>query len=680
MAYLTVTTQVDVVDPGDGQLSLREAIAQANGSPGADTIRFVATLAGHALVLAGGELPINQDMTIDGVVTIDGNRNGRVLRIFGANTDVSLKSVTIINGLLSDDQNGGGVLLEGGSLSLDSTTIQGSNSGEYGLGGGIYATPGSRLALSNSSVVGNGASRGGGIAAVGTEIAIRHSHISNNGASDAGGGYGGGISLWNGTLILEDSSVNGNGSGDRIYGGNGGGLLLSGGTANVKRSSIIGNHSAVAGGGIYTNDVTISISNSTIADNSVMYGRGGSLGGGISAKEGNVSLTNVTITGNNSGGMGGPYHSEYGWSGGISARGRLEIRNCIISGNSAFDTELGLIASDVDGAITSSNGHNIFGSDVVGNVAGDLENVPPNVVFAGIEPRTGGGRLNPKGIVPLTTAFGDPALSAADPSAATDFDQLGAPRPQPAGSLPDIGAAETNQKLSTKPSANNDVLAGSNAANTLQGLAGNDLIRAQGGKDLVDGGDGSDFLDGGPGDDTIKGGTGVDLVTYAGNAPVAVDLSSKPATAKRGSETDTLAGIEGVLGSSAADRFKGDAANNEFQGKQGKDTATGGGGRDTYFIKVVADSPAGAGRDVITDFTPGQDVIDLSNIDADAALPGQQLFRWVGKANLTGAAQLGYYVSGGNTIVRASTDADAAAEVEIQLTGQKTLTAADFRP
>ena len=76
---------------------------------------------------------------------------------------------------------------------------------------------------------------------------------------------------------------------------------------------------------------------------------------------------------------------------------------------------------------------------------------------------------------------------------------------------------------------------------------------------------------------------------------------------------------------------------------------------------------------------PGQDVIDVSNIDADSTVPGQQSFRWIGKAVLTGAAQLGYYVSGGNTIVRASTDADAAAEIEIQLTGVKTLTPANFR-
>ena len=62
---------------------------------------------------------------------------------------------------------------------------------------------------------------------------------------------------------------------------------------------------------------------------------------------------------------------------------------------------------------------------------------------------------------------------------------------------------------------------------------------------------------------------------------------------------------------------------------------------------------------MVTDFVPGQDVLDLAGIDADSTIPGDQSFRWVGKATLTGAAQLGYYVAGGNTIVRASTDADA---------------------
>ena len=61
-------------------------------------------------------------------------------------------------------------------------------------------------------------------------------------------------------------------------------------------------------------------------------------------------------------------------------------------------------------------------------------------------------------------------------------------------------------------------------------------------------------------------------------------------------------------------------------------------------------------------------------------VPGNQSFRWVAKATLTGAAQLGYSVSGGMTIVRASTNADAAAEVEIQLTGAKTLTEVSSMP
>ena len=125
-----------------------------------------------------------------------------------------------------------------------------------------------------------------------------------------------------------------------------------------------------------------------------------------------------------------------------------------------------------------------------------------------------------------------------------------------------------------------------------------------------------------------------------------VDLSLATDKATRGSETDTLTNVEGAIGSSAADTFKGDEYNNVFQGGLGKDTATGGGGRDLYDFNAVADSQAGATtRDVITDFDHLADKIDLMGIDADTALAGNQAFRWVGTAALTGAGEVGYFTS-----------------------------------
>ena len=70
--------------------------------------------------------------------------------------------------------------------------------------------------------------------------------------------------------------------------------------------------------------------------------------------------------------------------------------------------------------------------------------------------------------------------------------------------------------------------------------------------------------------------------------------------------------------------------------------------------------------------------IDLMGIDADTTVAGNEAFRFVGTAALTGASRAGFFTSGGSTIVRLSTDADAASEAEIQLTGLVALTAQDF--
>ena len=109
------------------------------------------------------------------------------------------------------------------------------------------------------------------------------------------------------------------------------------------------------------------------------------------------------------------------------------------------------------------------------------------------------------------------------------------------------------------------------------------------------------------------------------------------------------------------------------------DLFTGGAGRDLHDFNAIADSRSGtATRDVITDFTVLTDKLDLSGIDANPTVAGNQAFRWVGMAELDGPGELGFVVAGGNTIVQASTDTDAAAEFQIQLTGIKVLTATDF--
>ncbi|MFN3937704.1 MAG: CSLREA domain-containing protein, partial [Gemmobacter sp.] len=77
MAIFTVTTGNDVVDPNDGLLSLREAVALANASPGADTIVFApnvssvqanssANRAPITITAAGGPLTIRGDHDNDG--------------------------------------------------------------------------------------------------------------------------------------------------------------------------------------------------------------------------------------------------------------------------------------------------------------------------------------------------------------------------------------------------------------------------------------------------------------------------------------------------------------------------------------------------------------------------------------------------------------------------------------
>jgi Ca2+-binding RTX toxin-like protein len=432
----------------------------------------------------------------------------------------------------------------------------------------------------------------------------------------------------------------------------------------VERSAIAGNSGAAYGGGIIIRGGSASIRASTIADNVTTGELTSTWGAGILLTDGGrLALRNSTVTGN--------IDTSTGYGAGIAIgrlegdAGRLEIANSIVAGNFSLSPEGERYARDITGAIAESNGHNIFGrffdilgSEVTGTVPGDLENVGPARLFAALDPDTGGGLLalngGPTPTVRLRDALGNPALSGADPLDAGTVDQREVDRPLPPATNPDIGSFELDQQqVSRTPSANNDVLTGTGRDDALAALAGNDLVRGLGGGDALRGLAGSDTLEGGPGGDTLDGGTAWDLL--------------------RGE-----AGDDRLLGGPGGDTLLGGGGDDRLLGGRGVDLLRGEAGHDVFDLDP-GDAGVGAGRrDLVLDFALDADRIDLRSIDARGGVAGDQAFAFLGTGALTGAGQLRYAFVGTGTVIQASTDADAAPELELQLAGQIALRAGDF--
>ena len=103
-----------------------------------------------------------------------------------------------------------------------------------------------------------------------------------------------------------------------------------------------------------------------------------------------------------------------------------------------------------------------------------------------------------------------------------------------------------------------------------------------------------------------------------------------------------------------------------------------------HFAFGTGDTGAALGqRDLITDFTVGTDKLDLSTIDANTVLAGAQDFRFLGTSAFDGqggALRYSYDAGRNVTVVEADTNGDRAADLAIELTGNKTLTDTDFAP
>jgi Ca2+-binding RTX toxin-like protein len=138
-------------------------------------------------------------------------------------------------------------------------------------------------------------------------------------------------------------------------------------------------------------------------------------------------------------------------------------------------------------------------------------------------------------------------------------------------------------------------------------------------------------------------------------------------------------------GNASANVLRGNAGGNVLRGAEGADTLIGGLGRDflnggsgadTFVFQSANDSRPGASRDVVEAFRPGLDKIDLSGIDANGARAGDQAFKFVGSAPLSGTAgELRHH----NGMIVGDVNGDGRADFEIGINGGvEGLTQADF--
>ncbi|HMS84154.1 MAG TPA: calcium-binding protein [Nitrospira sp.] len=252
----------------------------------------------------------------------------------------------------------------------------------------------------------------------------------------------------------------------------------------------------------------------------------------------------------------------------------------------------------------------------------------------------------------------------------------------------------------------NNRMIGNAANNVLTGLGGDDFIDGGAGADRMVGGDGNDKYivdqvgdvvveardDAAGGIDRVQSsvsytlGFEIEDLYLAGTAAINGTGNTKSNVLVGNTTNNVLSGLDGsdfifgyegndqLSGGNGDDRLNGGNGNDSLGGALGADLLSGGLGNDKFIYKKISDSPSGTDLDAILDFTGNDagigDVIDLKSLDTNIELAGNQDFTYIGSTAFTAAGQLRY--AGG--LLQGNTDADAAAEFEIELVGAPALT------
>jgi Ca2+-binding RTX toxin-like protein len=253
-----------------------------------------------------------------------------------------------------------------------------------------------------------------------------------------------------------------------------------------------------------------------------------------------------------------------------------------------------------------------------------------------------------------------------------------------------------------------DLLNGAAGVDTLLGRRGNDHLIGGADGDVLDGGTGADLLEGGSGNDVyLVDNAGDEVVELAGEGadqvlttlltyqlPEHVESLSASGAGNFhliGNGADNL-----IAGTGGDDLLEGDGGHDELRGGSGNDTLVGGAGNDRLIGGAGTDvMTGGAGNDIfqiggwetglegdadiVTDFTVGEDLMDLSGMDADMWQPGRQAFTLIGSdAFSASAGELRMFVGVGETWIEGDIDGDGVADFAIMLVGEVPLGPGDF--
>jgi len=206
--------------------------------------------------------------------------------------------------------------------------------------------------------------------------------------------------------------------------------------------------------------------------------------------------------------------------------------------------------------------------------------------------------------------------------------------------------------------------------------------------DIFFGSSADNILDGGAGGrDDLRGYGGNDTVSYASSdRGVIIDLDAQ--ITSDGLVQDTLQSIENargsgfndiVFGSSGDNRIEGGSGSDQLNGYAGADTLlggadadvlSGGAGADRFVFTALTDSRVQA-RDRISDFNAADgDLIDLSAIDADLTLAGDQAFSFVSNfTGVAGQALLSFDGAANRTTLQLDQNGDGVADFSLLIDG-----------